>query len=313
MLENYRPGDIVGNPDAPFINRLMRSYGVEENYYGVTHVSLPNYVAAISGTTGGTHSDNPTQAFFQPTLIGQLARHHLGWQAVMQGLPYPGYTGYWYPDRGNSSAPWVPPSDALYAKKHDPFMLFPAIAHTAARHVVPLGMFGQELRSGNVPAFVWITPDLCHDMHGQAAGPGSACPESGTGRLVHNGDAFLATWVPKIMQSPAWSGNSVIFITWDEASLASGFISPAHVRAYLAAGPGAPPVFRGWPQLGTLGGGRVPLIVITRRGPHPMRVYVRSDHYSLLKTIEAAWRLGYLGHARSASVPVLWQFFSSRP
>lgn len=303
MMENRSPQSLNAQ-ETPYIHRLMAEYGVDTRYYGITHVSLPNYVATLSGTTGGTHSDNPTQKFYQPTLVEQLNRHHISWQAVMQSLPKPGYLGNWWPDNLASSTPAViPPPNALYAKKHDPFLLFPAIARDQRRQVVPLHVLSQELADGKVPRLVWITPDLCHDMHGQALGRGNSCPASQSRRLLQQGDHFLATWIPKIMTSSAWQGSAVIFVTWDESS-GPDSLTPGGIIRYLRPGPAAP-TFLGIP----IGGGRVPLIVIARQRLKPLKVPLWADHYSILKTIEWSWHLKFLGHAASPQVPILSPFF----
>jgi len=43
--------------DAPFTNQLARRYSVATSYHGVTHPSLPNYLAAISGDFQGVWND----------------------------------------------------------------------------------------------------------------------------------------------------------------------------------------------------------------------------------------------------------------
>src|SRR5215472_18595213 len=50
MMENHSLNETFGNTaDAPYLNHLANSYGVALHYFGVTHPSLPNYLAAISG------------------------------------------------------------------------------------------------------------------------------------------------------------------------------------------------------------------------------------------------------------------------
>lgn len=306
MMENQGP-NILRAPQTPYIAALARRYGLADHYFGVTHPSLPNYVALLAGRTFGSHSDNATQTFPGPTLVQQLDQHHISWQAFMEGLPYPGYSGLWYPAPSRGSAE---PADALYAKKHDPFLLFPSLSAADRARVVPLAQLGPELARGRVPQFVWITPNLCNDMHGQPNLPGATCPEDRPAQLWRDGNRFLAEWIPRIMASPAWQGNSVIFVVWDETDYPGGLPWPGKLRRYLEPGPEAPPVVPGLPWLGRLGGGPLPLLVIARQGPHPVVVTQWADHYSLLKTIEAAWHLGYLGHAASPRVGVLSGFFS---
>ena len=48
---------------------------------------------------------------------------------------------------------------------------------------------------------------------------------------------------------------------------------------------------------GKFGGGKIPSIVIARNGARGMRDRTPYNHYSLLRTIEQVWGLGYLGYA----------------
>ena len=58
MMENHATNQIFGNTaDAPYINQLASKYAIAEQYYGVTHPSLPNYLAAISGDFQGIWDD----------------------------------------------------------------------------------------------------------------------------------------------------------------------------------------------------------------------------------------------------------------
>ena len=47
----------IGNPKAPFLNRMARRYRVATQFYAPGHPSLPNYLAMISGSTHGCGSD----------------------------------------------------------------------------------------------------------------------------------------------------------------------------------------------------------------------------------------------------------------
>jgi hypothetical protein len=298
VMENHAPNTLTSST-TPYIRRLIARAGYDSSYFGVTHVSLPNYVALLSGRTDGTHSDNPNQAFTGPPLVSELNRHHISWQAAMQSLPYAGYRGNWYPEPPGKN-PVRMPINALYAKKHDPFMLFPAIRQHDASHIVPLHTLVKELATGKqVPRFVWITPNLCNDMHGQP--PGSReCPSNRPYLAVRDGNRFLRWMVPLITHSSAFHGPSVLFITWDEANTPHAIWQLPQWKQWLSWGPEAPRIL-GIP----VGGGPVPLIALipgTRQPPH---IRVWADHYNLLKTIEAGFRLPYLSHARSPSVTVL--------
>jgi phosphatidylinositol-3-phosphatase len=303
MMENNGVDQIVGNPNAPFINQLITSYGYDNNYYGVTHDSLPNYVAAISGNNWYSYSDNPTQTFNHTNLVDQLVAHNISWKAYMESMPSAGFTGYWYLDNEPpGTLPSTTPSNALYSLKHDPFLLFTDITSNPqlADNVVPLTQLTTDLNSNDVPQFVWISPNLCNDMHGQPIPPAeesNQCPYSNPNALYADGDNFLKTWVTAIMDSKAWTGNSVIFITWDETA----YPPTSDASTFIAPGPDAPTapssvfVANGVPApssgSGVFGGGNVPLIVIARLGPHPLTINTWADHYSILRTIEESWNL----------------------
>src|SRR5262245_43928266 len=49
LMENHSFGDIVGSAAAPFMNGLIADCGLATNYHNITHVSLPNYVGAVTG------------------------------------------------------------------------------------------------------------------------------------------------------------------------------------------------------------------------------------------------------------------------
>src|SRR5205823_490313 len=57
VMENHEYGQIIGNPDAPYINELAQSGGLATAFYGIDHPSLPNYLALTGGSTFGIGSD----------------------------------------------------------------------------------------------------------------------------------------------------------------------------------------------------------------------------------------------------------------
>ena len=306
MMENSAYSAIMNpaDPNTAGIQHLAAEYGLATNYYGVTHTSLPNYVAAITGSTWGSNADNPAQkVFFDHTnLVDELAAAHVSWKAYMQGLPYAGFTGDFAPTTGSAS-------HALYVIKHDPFMLMPDIYSNPARtkNVVPLEQLATDLRTGRVPRFSWISPDVCNDMHGMS---GPACPYASPGtnnqaNLEKAGNAFITTWVSRIMHSPAWTGNSAIFVTWDEGSYADtapyGPLSTAGCcDSPILPSPAANPTTGGGGDLTTgqvYGGGHAAMIVISRLGARHQVDGVAANHYSLLRTIEENFGLPLLEHA----------------
>ena len=117
--------------------------GWRTNYFGVTHDSLPNYIAATSGQTWGSNSDDTAQAplFNHENLVDQLEAAHVSWKAYMQNLPFPG-------DLTDET------SNGLYVRKHDPFLMYPDVYNDPARadNVVPLKQLRADLSLGQCAA-----------------------------------------------------------------------------------------------------------------------------------------------------------------
>jgi hypothetical protein len=317
MLENHSKSSVLGDPNAPFINQLASTYAVAGNYYGVTHPSEPNYVAAISGSNWWTNIDDPANRFDHRNLVDELEAHHKTWDAYMEAMPSAGYLGDQWPS-----------NTALYASKHDPFVLFDDIRDDPARlaHVKPYTDLATDLNSGNPPDFVWISPDQCNDMHGGVyvsvpGHPETPCPYGNTkddaydAALKQKADAFVKQAVTTIMSSRAWTGNSAIFITTDEDDFTGNSATDGWESADGCCDspvvPANDPDVPGW-QGGVYGGGLVPAVIVTTHGK---RGGYTSDtpynHYSLLRTIEDAWGLGRLGFTSdTAQVQPMSEFFT---
>ena len=56
VFENKESASVLGNRAAPTFNTYGRRYARLTRYYGVTHPSLPNYLALVSGSTQGSRS-----------------------------------------------------------------------------------------------------------------------------------------------------------------------------------------------------------------------------------------------------------------
>lgn len=328
MMENHSTDEIIGNTaDAPFTNWLASQSAVATNYYGVTHPSLPNYLAAISGdfqhiwddcaagatvtcapeefgpTSGYTNGQewltpaeiaqatSTAHMFSDRTIIDQLEAHGKTWKAYMQALPYTGYTGEYFP---YTTVNGQTVSIKLYAQKHDPFMYFSDIRNNPERmeKIVPYSQFDQNLDSGNVPNFVWISPDQCHDMHGVSTqnaqflgNPACASPASGLDHsVIKLGDNYLRSAVDEITESRVWhTQKSALVIMWDENDYTSAngcCHSPIGVDGHV------------------LGGSNAPAMVLTSRDPeHFVDSTTPYNHYSLLATIEQLWGFGCLENA----------------
>jgi phosphatidylinositol-3-phosphatase len=305
MLENHSKSSVIGDPNAPFITHLAHKYTMADHYFGVTHPSMPNYVAAIAGDNFGIQDDNDQNVvnLDRRNLVDQLEAHHIRWGAYMETLP------------ADKLARFAPSeSVALYAKKHNPFVLFDDIIHNPARmaRIRDYSRLAGDLNGRHAPRFVWVSPNQCHDMHGGvdpvvAGHPETPCPygsvkdDPNDAALKHKGDDFVRHAVHIIRSSRAWTRHSAIVIVTDENDFTGNEVTGGWETAagccdspYVAAHD--PRVSADWPG-GTYGGGLIPAVIVTGSGPHHVVDHRDYNHYSLLATIEANWHLRYLEHA----------------
>src|SRR5690348_17954072 len=217
MMENTGYDTLIGNPNAPFINFAAATSGLATNYFGITHPSQPNYIAATSGSTNGVADDNDT-TINVPNIVDQLEAHGKTWKGYMQSYSLCGPSDV---PPGTDPKLAHAAGNQLYERKHNPFVSYLDVQSNPARmaNVVDLSQLDTDLASGDVPNYAWISPDQCHDMHGRGGG-GAAdpCDFSHEQNLIATGDAFLAQTVGAIMSSKVWGEESAILITWDERS-----------------------------------------------------------------------------------------------
>lgn len=192
LEENRDFGSVIANPQAPFLNGLAQQYGLATNWYGVSHPSLPNYLALVSGSVQGVSGDvTPTaQKLPGQTFVDQLAGRGIGWKAYMEDLPHACDTTDTY-------------SPGHYDVNHDPFVYFRTISTSNAQcdRVVPYGQLAADLAGGAAPPFIWVSPNTLHNMH-----------DAG----VKEADDWAKDLVTRVQASSWYQSGGTIVITWDE-------------------------------------------------------------------------------------------------
>ena len=205
VMENHTAAQIVDNTvEAPYFNQVASAYGLATNSLAVAHPSLPNYLALTGGDTFGI-TDDCTDCFVSaPNLVAdRIVPSGRTWKAYMESMPSTCFAG----DR------------RLYAQKHNPFFYYDDIRLTGqCQNIVPFSSLLDDLASvDSTPDYVWITPNLCNDMHDCS---------------ISAGDAWLAGTVPEILSSPAFTTRrSLLLITFDEDDYAGPNVVPVLVVA----------------------------------------------------------------------------------
>ncbi len=87
-MENKGYNDIVGSPpNAPFLNSLINGYGLANNYYAVTHPSMPNYYAIAGGQVYGKTYNCASVCINDPNnLAFTMDNAGVTWGAYAQGM-----------------------------------------------------------------------------------------------------------------------------------------------------------------------------------------------------------------------------------
>jgi phospholipase C len=240
-MENKPYGSVIGSKDAPYENELANACGLTTDYRAITHPSLPNYLAATGGSTFGVTDDAGPRShpISGPSLFQQLSQANLSWRAYDESMP---------------TTCDLNPS-GRYAVKHNPAAYYTAVRQQCAVDDVPLeGHLSQDIAAANLPSFAFVTPNLCDDTHDCS---------------VQTGDAWLATWIPRIVAGPNYrSANTLIVLTWDEGVGANNLI---------------------------------PTVVIGPSVPNGARDTAALTHYSLLRTTEELLGLPAIGAATTAT------------
>lgn len=297
------------NSKAPYLARTLRSKGVLlPNYYGTAHNSQPNYIAQIAGQGPNRKMQYGCVVYSPFTVEGTAAYgqfvgsgcvfpaqvKHLPGQLQAKGLRWKGYmqdmgTPCRHPKLGAKDDAYHAEVGDQYATRHNPFMYFRSITDSpgCTNKVVDLGQLPTDLRSiATTPNYVYISPDLCNDGHD------IPCVDGRPGGLPQI-DKWMKTWVPRILNSPAFKQDGALIITADEAET-----KDASACCGEGPAPNAP-----LPGITGLGGGRIGALVIsrfTKPGTTSSRAY---NHYSLLASTEDIFRLPYLGYAAKPGLP----------
>ena len=256
------------------------------------------------------------------TIADELVAKRKSWKSYQEGLPIIGADGvnvsdgYYILGGKNAAGDSVstnfstlstsgnPTSSSnivyLYAIKHDPFAYFASVQQgrnpaLSLNRIVPFegqdGLYADLKKAKTVPDFAFIAPNQCDDMHGRGNGTAFCnydADDNGTQTglnptLIMQGDLAVERIVTAIKASPVWSkSKSAIVILWDENDYSS--VTPNQV------------VF----------------IVDTNYGPQKIQSSKFYDHYSLTKTLDAAFKLPCLNHACDSGVNVMSDLFKEK-
>jgi phospholipase C len=88
--ENHGFDDVIGSPNAPFINALAKDGALFTDSHGVAHPSQPNYLALFSGSTQGVTDDKCLEAetpYTTDNLAASLISKGQTFKGFAQNMP----------------------------------------------------------------------------------------------------------------------------------------------------------------------------------------------------------------------------------
>jgi hypothetical protein len=220
-MENKGVGDIIGSPNAPYINSLINTQDYVSNYYALGHPSDPNYIRIMGGSDFGIAYNPVSNVINAPSLMQEMDQKGITWAGYAQGMPFPGATV----SSGNYATDALPFLEFGYVFNNTPAYL--------QTHLLPLTQLSTDLANPNTaPNFAWIAADEANNMEGPIDTPAGVARFLASQLTTHQynvaaGDAFVQQEVQTIEASPTWnsSQSDVIYITMDEDSnnLSLGF------------------------------------------------------------------------------------------
>jgi len=177
--ENRAYSEIIGNREAPYINSLARRGMLFTNSHGVTHPSLPNYLALFAGSTYNIASDACPLELSGGNLADSLQERSLSFAIYSESLPEVGAAGCIY---------------GGYRRKHNPVAAWKELAALS----LPFSAFPRDF--SKLPTVSWVIPDQRNDMHDGSVARGDVWLKRNLGTY--------AKW--------AAGHNSLLIVTWDE-------------------------------------------------------------------------------------------------
>ena len=193
-LENKGYTDIVGSPNAPYLNSIINAYGLGSNYYALTHPSDPNYYPIIGGTDFGINYNCAANCFDATNLADNIEAAGKTWAG--------------YADGGGG---YTTPTDRL------PFLAFGDIYNDPARvatHLFDLTQLGSDLDvPEDAPNFAWFAADDATNMEGPTDTLEGVVRWALSQLTTHQynvaaGDEWLQETLPVILDSPTWQDTS---------------------------------------------------------------------------------------------------------
>lgn len=156
--ENTNYSSVVGTTAMPYLNSLISQYSLATQYYADIHPSIGNYFMLTTGQIL-TNDDTQTPSSFPVSVdnaVRELVAAGKTWKAYAESLPAVGYVG------GDTTS-----GGGQYYVRHVPIAYLSDVQNSSAQqqNLVPFTQLAQDLSTGSLPNYSFITPNGCDDAH----------------------------------------------------------------------------------------------------------------------------------------------------
>ncbi|PVH92920.1 phosphoesterase-domain-containing protein [Periconia macrospinosa] len=192
-LENTDYDLAIGDPNLSW---LAKKGITLSNYFAVTHPSMPNYAASISGDYFGcNHDDMMKIPSNVSTVVDLLEAKGISWGEYQEDMPSAGFEGFEYRNQKTGAN--------AYVRKHNPAVLYDSVAKSSDRlsKTKPLTSFFKDLEADALPQWMFITPNMTSDGHD------TTVTVAGT---------WSRTFLEPLLNNPKFMKNTLVLLTFDE-------------------------------------------------------------------------------------------------
>jgi hypothetical protein len=186
--------------DNAFMKGLAAQGVRLSKYFGVTHPSQPNYIAATAGLPFVT--DDNRHDIDATNIIDLLEAKGVSWKAYMEDLPE------------TNKAVHIS-NNRLYFRKHNPFISFDNVRNNPARlaKIVNAKRLQQDVQNNTLPQYMWYTPNIQHDGHSP---PHDFQPNNPL-RHVNFIAQWLESFLTPLLAKPKFMKETLVVVTFDES------------------------------------------------------------------------------------------------
>ena len=154
-LENKGAGDIVGSPNAPYLNSLINTEPHDTNYFALGHPSDPNYIRPVGGSDFGLDYNPTGNVIDANSLMQEMDQANISWAGYAQSMPTAGDLV----SSGDYSVDELPFAQFNYVFDNTPAYL--------QEHLLPLTQLSTDLQNpSSFPEFTWIAANEANNGEG---------------------------------------------------------------------------------------------------------------------------------------------------